>query len=147
MDLLQTIETSIIASLWFSWIALLVACVPTAIATISAPGGRKLKYFIAGLFGGVGGEFCAVHSTFLSIWIWCQSQHPCNDAQGGIILIFLIPVETFVGSLLATAFMWLTLRVSGAGSSTSQRTVWTCSILVQLTVLVLATWLLAHLMA
>lgn len=148
MDFWEALKASMFASFWFSWIAVPIAYVPTWAIASSSPNYRR-DYFIAGLSGGVAGEICSTSSLFLSMWLWCRGQESCNTAQGDIALIYLIPLGTAIGSLLASAFTWMTLRIIELSPTNHlfRRSAWAGSILFQLTLFISATWLLADLMA
>ena len=148
MDFWETLRASMFAAFWFSWIAVPIAYVPTWAIASSSPNYRR-TYFITGICGGVAGEICATNSLFFSLWLWCRGQNPCNTAQGDMDLMFLIPLGTCTGSLLASGCTWITLRIIDLSPSSRlfRRAAWTGSILFQITFLICATWLLAHLMA
>jgi len=110
MDLVETLKATVMAALWFSWIALAIALVPTLFASIAAENHGK-QYALAGLLGGVAGEFCGTGSLFLSLWISCRNQAQCNTAQGDMGLIVTVPLGSFIGCLLALFWTWLTLRI------------------------------------
>ncbi len=148
MEFWETVRTSIVASIFCSWIASPFVGVSALVITFAQPPGIGRRcYLAANLAGGIAGEFCAVFSLFFSEMLFCQAHPSCNTAQGGIVLIFFIPLETCVGSLLALGCTWLTLKMVRERRSGSSRTIWSCSILLQLTMFVAATWILANLMA
>jgi hypothetical protein len=149
-------ETTVIASVWFSWIAVLFACLPTGFAFAIAPTKHRLQYVVAGLLGGVAGEFCGVASLFLSLWFYCRGQgQSCNTAQGDMGLIITVPVGSFFGSLLAVCWTWATLRIPPESpwssvwcySGPSRIQNWTYAIAIQIAFWVLVTWFFARLMA
>ena len=66
MDFWETLKVSTSASLWLSWIAMLIAAVLTfAIACSSRIHRRYCS--LSGILGGVAGEFCAVNSLFIGM--------------------------------------------------------------------------------
>ena len=147
MTFWEVFMASITASVWPSWIALPFLVVSMlCIALASAPGSNRRRYLIAGLIGGIVGEFCAVYSLFFSLLLFCRAHPSCNTAQGDMGLIYLIPLGTSVGTLLTSGFTWVTFKIARSIPS-SRRPIWICSILAQLTFYVETTWLLAHLMA
>jgi hypothetical protein len=156
MSLLEVFKATIFGSVWLSWIAVLIACLPTVGVFAIAPKRRRWQYVVAGLLGGVAGEFCGVGSLFLSLWLDCRGQGPsCNTAQGDMGLIITVPVGSLVGSLLALCWTWVTLRIPSESpwssvccySGPSRIQNWTYAIAVQIAFWVLATWLFARLMA
>jgi len=148
MDFWETLKVSTSASLWLSWIAMLIAAVLTFAIACSSRIHRRY-YSLSGILGGVAGEFCAVNSLFIGRWLWCRGQNPCNTAQGDIALIYLLPLGTCSGCLLASCFTAMTLRVIQLSPSDRlfRRVTWTCSIAVQFAMFVSATWFFANLMA
>lgn len=158
MNFREALMASITASVWLSWIAVLIACLPAfAIGMPSAPRGHRAHFVIAGLLGGIVGEFCAVHSLFFSIYLWCRSflPEPCNSAQGDMGLIYLLPIGSIIGSMLGLFWMWLTLKIPEESAWTSvfiyagpsRIRNWCCAIAVPLGFCVLITCLLARMMA
>lgn len=148
MEIQETLEGAFYASVWLSWIAVIIALVP-AWAIAGASRMHRRAYWVACLLGGLAGEFCAVNSLFIGLWFHCRRQNPCNTAQGDLALIFLIPLETCSGSLLASGFTWLTLRITERSPSNRifRGAAWTLSILFQVAFCLSATWCMAHLMA
>ena len=56
----------------------------------------KVHYIRLSLFGGLAGVLAAVVSLFAGEWWICYSERQlCNDGQGGLALIFTIPVLAF----------------------------------------------------
>ncbi|HEY2469779.1 MAG TPA: hypothetical protein VGI45_18310 [Terracidiphilus sp.] len=110
----DVIQTSIVATIWLSWIGVPIARVPTLLlGSVLAPRIRPWQRILAGLAGGIAGEFCAVCSLFLSLSMWCSHQpQPCNDAQGDVAFIYLLPIGACCGSVLALFWTWLTLKIS-----------------------------------
>ena len=156
MELIDTLKATVFASLWFSWIGLLIACVPAGLAFASAPRLRRRQYFVGGLLGGVAGEFCGVGSLFLSLWIGCLGQGQfCNTAQGDMGLIVTVPVGSLLGSLLALCWTWITLRIPEKSpwasvcsySGANRMWNWACAIGLQVVFWPLGTLLCARLMA
>jgi hypothetical protein len=113
MTLLDAIRTGISASVWLAWVAVLCACLPTfLVAVFFAPKPRRWHYVMACFLGGIAGEFCAVTSLFLSLWIYCrQLSQPCNTAQGDVALLYLVPIGSIAGCLLAVWWTRVTLRI------------------------------------
>jgi hypothetical protein len=154
MDLVETLKVVLTAGLWFSWIALAIALLPTLLVSIAAENHKK-QYALAGLLGGVAGEFCGTSSLFLSLWLYCRKQAQCNTAQGDMGLIVTVPLGSFIGCLLALSWTWLTLGIQEGsvwssvsrynGPSRIQNL--TCAIALQVVFWMSITWVLALLMA
>ena len=149
-------KTTMIASVWLSWIAVLIACLPTVLGCAIAPTKRRWQFLVAGLLGGVAGEFCGVGSLFLSLWLFCLGQgQSCNTAQGDMGLMITVPVGSFLGSLLALCWTWATLRIPPQSpwssvccySGPSRIQNWTYAIAIQIAFWVLASWVFARFMA
>ena len=155
MSLLDVIKATLTASLWLSWMAILITCAPALFAFVIAPSVRRWHYAIAILSGGVTGEVCGVGSLFLSLWLSCQGHSPCNTAQGDMGLIVTVPVGSFLGTLLAIGWTWLTLRIPSKSpwasicrySGPSRILNWSYAIAIQVMFWVCVTRLFARLMA
>jgi hypothetical protein len=101
MTFVDGFKAAVYVSLTFSWIALLVALMPTLFVTIAAET-RRWHYAIAGLLGGVAGGFSGAASLFLSFWFACRGQvQGCNTAQGDMGLLITFPLGSFLGCLVA----------------------------------------------
>jgi hypothetical protein len=154
MELVDALKTMLIASLWFSWIALAIALLPTLFVSIAAET-HGWQYAIAGLLGGVVGESCGTASLFLSFWLSCRNQAQCNTAQGDMGLIVVVPVGTIIGCVLALSWTRITLRIpeDSPWSSVSRYTGpsrvqnWAYAVALQVGFWLLATWVSALLMA
>ena len=157
MEMLEVLRTSIVGSIVFSLVGLPIACVSAFVfGTAFAPRIYRWHYILAGLLGGLGGEFCAVSSVFLSLSMWCSHHpQPCNDAQGGIVLIFLLPIGVIGGSLFACWWTRLTIKIPEKSvwtsifiySGPSRVLNWCCAMTVPVAICVLIIWMLALLMA
>lgn len=111
MNLVDGFKAAVSVSLIFSWVALLIALVPTLFVTFAVET-RGWQYAVAGLLGGVAGGFCGAASLFLSFWIACRGQvQGCNAAQGDMGLFVTFPLGSFVGCLVALAWTRFTLKV------------------------------------
>jgi hypothetical protein len=111
MNFVDGLKAGISVACIFSWIALLIALVPTLFVTF-AIGARHWQYAIAGLLGGVTGGFCGATSLFLSFWFACRGHvQSCNTAQGDMGLLVTFPLGSFAGCLVALAWTGLTLRI------------------------------------
>lgn len=121
MKMWDVIQSSVVATIWFSRIGVPIALVPTlVVGSVLAPRIRPWQRILASLAGGVAGEFCAVCSLFLSLSMWCSHQpQPCNDAQGDVALIYLVPIGACCGSVLALFWTWLTLKIPEDSAWTS----------------------------
>ncbi len=107
MTLADVFKTAVSVSPIFSWIALLIALVPTLLVTVAVEK-RRWHYAIAGLLGGGSGGFSGVASLFLSFWLGCQGQvQDCNTAQGDMGLLVTFPVGSLLGCLVALLCMRL----------------------------------------
>lgn len=105
MTLLEVFKAAVSVSLIFSWIALLIALVPTLLVAFAAKN-RRWHYAIAGLLGGVVGGFSGAASLFLSLWFGCRGQvQGCNTAQGDMGLLVTFPVGSLLGCLVALLCM------------------------------------------
>jgi hypothetical protein len=112
MSLWTTLTATFNASLWFTWIAVLIAILPTMAAMIAADR-HRLQYLIAGVSGSIAGEFCGVASLFLGLWFSCVGQgQTCNTAQGDMGLIITLPAGSLLGCLSALFWVWATLKVA-----------------------------------
>lgn len=101
MSFVDALRAAVSVALIFSWIALLIALLPTILVTSMAQT-RRWDYGIAGLVGGVAGGFSGAASLFLSLWFGCRSQaQGCNTAQGDMGLLLTFPVGSFLGCLVA----------------------------------------------
>lgn len=112
MELVNVLKATIFAGLWLSWIAVIVAALPTGFAlTVTTPR-NKFPYLLAGLLGGIAGEFCATSSMFLGDWWSCRSDPRfCYDGQADMGLIYTIPALSLLGSIAALIWTSFTLRV------------------------------------
>jgi hypothetical protein len=107
MTFVDGFKAALSVSFYFSWIALLIALVPTLLVTVVAEG-RRWHYAIAGLLGGVAGGFSGAASLFLGLWFGCRGQvQDCNTAQGDMGLLVTFPVGSFLGCLIALLCMRL----------------------------------------
>jgi hypothetical protein len=105
MSVVDAFKAAVWVSIMFSWIALLIALIPTLLVTFAAET-RRWHYAIAGLLGGVVGGFSGAASLFLSFWFGCRGQvQGCNTAQGDMGLIFTFPVGSFLGCVIALLCM------------------------------------------
>jgi hypothetical protein len=72
----------------------------------------KVPYFILGLFGGIGGAFLAFATLAGALeWECYAHKFGCNDGQGGIALIFTVPIISVVCSALALCWTALSFRI------------------------------------
>jgi hypothetical protein len=111
MNFVDGLKAGVSVSFIFSWIALLIALVPTLLVTFAVKT-RRWQYLIAGLLGGIAGGFCGATSLFLSFWFACRGQvQGCNTAQGDMGLLITFPLGSFVGCFVALAWTKLTLRI------------------------------------
>jgi hypothetical protein len=156
MSLREVLITCVSASLRFSWIAILISCVPTLVVFSAAAKPNRLQYLIAGLLGGIAGEFCGTSALFLSLWYGCLGQgQSCNTAQGDMGLIVTIPVGSLLGCLLAMSWTLATLRFPPTSlwasvicyTGPNRLGNWTCSIATPAAFCILTTLVLARLMA
>jgi hypothetical protein len=156
MSLRETLIACATASLWFSWIAFLIACVPTLVVSATAAKSHRLPYLIAGLAGGIAGEFCGTSALFLSLWYGCLGQgQSCNTAQGDMGLIVTIPVGSLLGCLVAMGWTSATLRFPPTSpwasvscyTGPSRVGNWACTIATPAVFSILTTVVLARLMA
>jgi hypothetical protein len=93
----------------FSWIALLIALVPT-LFVFFAVATRRWHYVISGLLGGIAGGFCGAASLFLSFWFACRGHiQGCNTAQGDMGLLVTFPLGSLLGCLVGLLSMRLYL--------------------------------------
>jgi hypothetical protein len=107
MTFVDGFKSAVSVSLIFSWIALLIALVPTLLVTFVAET-RRWHYAVAGLLGGVAGGFSGAASLFLSLWFGCRGQvQGCNTAQGDMGLLVTFPVGSLLGCLVALLCMRL----------------------------------------
>ena len=148
MSLRETLIACAMASVWFSWIALLIACVPTLMVFSAAAKATRFHYLVAGLLGGVVGEFCGTSGLFLSLWYGCLGQgKSCNTAQGDMGLLVTIPVGALLGCVLGMLWILATLRFppTSPWASLSRYTGpsragnWACSIATPVAFCILAT--------
>jgi hypothetical protein len=153
MSLLEVFKVTMAVSIRFSWIGLLIACLPAWYAFTIAPKKLRWQYVVAGLLGGVAGEFCGVGSLFLSLWLSCLGKgQSCNTAQGDMGLMITLPAGAFFGSLLGIGWTWVTLRISPESpwssvwcySGPSRIQNWIYAIAIQIAFWSLVTWLFAR---
>jgi hypothetical protein len=153
MSIWEVLRATVFASLWFSWVALLIAAVPTLVAFVIS---SRKQYLVSGFLGGLAGEFCGVGSLFLSFWFSCRGQgQSCNTAQGDMGLMITAPVGSLLGCLLALCWNWATLRIPSESpwasvsrySGASRVKNWTYAIAIPIAFWVLTTLFLARLMA
>jgi hypothetical protein len=156
MSLLDVFGATVIASVWLSWMALLISCIPAVVTFASAPRIRRWHYVIAILSGGFAGEFCGVGCLFLNLWMYCQGiGQSCNTAQGDMGLIFTAPGGAFLGTLFAIGWTWATLRIPstspwcsvGRYSGPNRLLHWICVIAVPIGFWIFVTCLCARLMS
>jgi hypothetical protein len=153
MSLSDTLTATLHASLWFSWIGLLIAVLPSIFAMAIAERDR-LQYLIVGLLGGIAGESCGVASLFLSLYFSCLGQQNCNTAQGDMGLLITLPVGSILGCLFTLFWTWATLNIASDSpwawishySGAKPVKNWTYVIGVPIALLVLATIFFARLM-
>jgi hypothetical protein len=107
MTFMDGFKAPVSVSLIFSWIALLIALLPTLLVTIATET-RRWHYAVAGLLGGVVGGFSGAASLFLSFWFACRGQvQGCNTAQGDMGLLITFPLGALLGCLVALLCMRL----------------------------------------
>jgi hypothetical protein len=156
VEFFTVLQETLFATLWFSWIALIIAAVPCGVLALllSENAGRwsmpvdggtskhKVHYLLLGLLGGLAGEFVAIGSLFFGEWWLCNTQHQlCSDGQGGMAFIVTIPALSFLGSSFSLLWTWMSLRIPAASPLTSvfrytgpnRLLNWTCAIAIQFT--------------
>jgi hypothetical protein len=155
MNLQDALKAAVTTFLSFSWIALAIAFLPTLIVVVAAET-RRWQYGIAGMLGGIAGEFCGIGSLFLSFWFACGNKaYVCNTAQGDMGLIITIPLGSFIGCLLALSWTNLSLKIPEDSpwssvcrySGPSRIRNWTYAIAIQGAFWASVTCLLARIMA
>ena len=155
MNLSATLTATLSVSLRLSWVALLIAILPTTLAMATAER-HRLQYLIVGVLGSIAGEFCGVASLFLGLWFSCLGQgQACNTAQGDMGLIITLPAGSLLGCLFALFWTGTTLRIASDSpwawvsrySGVSRAKNWGYAIGVPVAFWVLVTILLARLMA
>jgi hypothetical protein len=83
------------------------------VAFLASQRTNRRQYLVAGLLGGLAGEFSGVASLLLSLWFGCRSQgQSCNTAQGDIGLIFTAPMGAMLGCVFAMWWTYATLKRS-----------------------------------
>jgi hypothetical protein len=153
MSISDVLVSSAWASLWFSWVAGLLVCLPTLAAFAIASHGNRLRYLIGGFLGGFAGECCGVTSLFLSSWFSCRTNPSCNTAQGDMGLILSVPAGSLLGCILGICWVWLMQPTSLEQSqpvevaARSRVTVWTTAVGVPVVLWFWVTILLAWIMA
>jgi len=106
MTFVDALKVAVSVASVFSWIALLIALVPTLFVTFAIVDTRRWHYAIAGLLGGLGGGFCGAASLFLSLWFSCRGHvQGCNTAQGDMGLLVTFPLGSLAGCLVGLLFM------------------------------------------
>ena len=155
MKLNEVFEATLFATLWLSWVAVVIALIPTAIAFAIVSVERRWRYVFAGILGGVAGEACGVASLFLSLWMFCRGQGQyCNTAQGDMGLIITVPVGSLCGCLLGFTWTWIGHRIPAESAFASVYCYsgpkrvqnWLYSIAISFAFWVLATYVFARLM-
>jgi MFS family permease len=140
MTFIDALKTAVSVASVFSWIALLIAFVPTLFVSLVVAT-RRWQYIIAGLLGGVAGGLCGAASLFLSFWFACRGHvEGCNTAQGDMGLLVTFPVGSLLGCLVGLFSMRL---YSGPRPSRN----WLLSIASQVAFWATMTILFARLMA
>jgi hypothetical protein len=150
MSLRDAIVGTLWAALWFSWVGLLIALLPSLCVGLvlrtrnlanEGSVGRKIPYASLGLVGGLMGEFTAVSSLSLGTWWWClKGSQVCHDGQAGMVLIFTVPALSFFCSVLSLLWTWASLRIPSNNpfasvfrySGSNRLLNWTCAIAIQL---------------
>ena len=70
------------------------------------------RYFVYVILGGIGGAVGIIVALIAELdWECWHKNIGCNDGQGGIVLIFLVPVMFVVGSLLGSLWPWLKAKI------------------------------------
>jgi hypothetical protein len=107
MTFANGLRAAVWVSVMYSWIALLIALVPTLVVTFGTQS-RRSHYAVAGLLGGIAGGFGGAAALFLSLWIACPGQNQaCNTAQGDMGLLVTFPAGSFLGCIVALLCMRL----------------------------------------
>ncbi len=126
MHFWDDLRTGLSAAPGISLIAFLIAVIPSFLlsnligtSTASVPstganpiGHRPLHLPLIGFLGGMGGAFVAFNSLFFWLdWECAQQPQPCNSAQGDMGLIYLLPILTVLGVLIAQVWTRLSLLI------------------------------------
>lgn len=107
MSYVDGLKAAVYAACFFSWIALLIALIPT-LSVVFAVETRRWHYAISGLLGGVAGGFFGAASLFLSLVFACGGKvEGCNTAQGDMGLLVTFPLGSLVGCLVGLMCMRL----------------------------------------
>jgi hypothetical protein len=107
MTFVDALKTAVSVGSVFSWIALLIALLPTLFAFLVVTT-RRWHYAIAGLLGGVVGGFSGAASLFLGLWFGCRGQvQGCDTAQGDMGLLVTFPLGSLLGCLVGLLSMRL----------------------------------------
>jgi hypothetical protein len=154
LTLWDTLTASLNVALWFSWVALLIATLPTIMVWAAAEE-HRLLYVVVGALGSIAGGFCGAASLFLGLWFYCLGVvQGCNTAQGDMGLMITFPAGSLLGCFLSLFWMWAMLRISPDSpwawvtrySGTSRVGYWSYAIGVPATFLALITIFFAFLM-
>ena len=147
-EIAEVLTTSAVASLWLSWIAAIIACIPTLFAFAVGSPTRRLQYLIAGFAGGLAGETCGVTSLFLSMWFECRAYPVCNTAQGDMGLIVTVPVGTLIGCVFSIWWVrFMQIHFRAARSETNARPKWSYIVSIAVAVWLVVTVIAARLLA
>ena len=134
MSFAEVFLATVFGTLWCSFLGLPFALLPAGFVAILLKAekrewkvihkgdvvGDSVPVWKLGLLGGIGGAFAAVSSLLVGEWWICLSEHQlCHDGQGGIALIFTVPLLVTFGAALSLAWTWISLGIPAGNAFTS----------------------------
>lgn len=75
---------------------------------IASEGQQLRRYLVSIILGGFAGAVAIIVALIADLdWECKRWNRGCNDGQGGIVLVVLVPVMFVAGSLLGCLWTWL----------------------------------------
>jgi hypothetical protein len=80
--------------------------------TTTSETGRAWLFVKSIVLGGIAGAVGIVVAVIAELdWECRYRNRGCNDGQGGIVLVVLVPMMFLVGTLLGSVWAWLRIRL------------------------------------
>ena len=74
--------------------------------------GQAWRYLVSITLGGLAGAVGIIVAVIADLDWECRYRNSaCNDGQGGIVLVVLVPVMFVVGSVLGSSWPWLKAKI------------------------------------
>jgi hypothetical protein len=84
---------------------------------MTSEGRQTLRYLGSFILGGLAGAVAISVAVFNDLgWECTHRNRGCNDGQGGIVLVVLVPVMFVVGGLLGCFWRWFRSRLPESSS-------------------------------